>query len=82
VDQLERSNGLGSARVAAIRRELAGAEKASGEKRRDALTRLAGQLDGDARAAGDAAKVRTLAVAVRDLAAEAGDRRHVSQSPR
>jgi hypothetical protein len=32
------------------------------------LTRLASQLDGDAGSAGDAAKVRTLAGAVRDLA--------------
>ena len=82
VDQLERSNGLGSARVAAIRRELAGAEKASGAERRNALTRLAVQLEGDMPAAGDAAKVRTLAGAVRDLAAGGGDRKNVSQTPR
>src|SRR5207249_4379855 len=69
VDQLERSNGLAAARVAAIRQDLAGAEKASGAARRDALTRLATQLDGDAGGAGDAAKVRTLAGAVKELAA-------------
>ena len=82
VDQLERSNGLGSARVAAIRQQLSGAEKASGAKRRDALTRLAVQLDGDLRGAGDPAKVRALAGAVRDLASEGGDRRPVGRSPR
>ena len=69
VDQLERSNGLAAARVAAIRQELAGAEKASGAQRKDALTRLASQVDGDASGAGDPAKVRTLAGAVKDLAA-------------
>ena len=69
LDQLERSNGLAAARVAATRQELASAEKASGAARRDALTRLATQLDGDAGGAGDAAKVRTLAGAVKELAA-------------
>ena len=47
---------------------LAAAEAASGTQRRDALTRLATQLDGDAGSSGDAAKVRMLATAVRDLA--------------
>ena len=52
-----------------MRQALTGAEQASGTKRQEALTRLAAQLDGDAGAAGDAAKVGTLAGAVRDLAA-------------
>ncbi len=81
LDQLERSNGLGSSRVAAIRQELSGAEKASGAQRRDALNRLATALDGDTGASQDAAKVRTLAGAVRDLAGAPGDRR-VSGMPR
>jgi hypothetical protein len=68
VDQLARSNGLSSARVAAVRQSLASAESASGAQRRSALTALATQLDGDASGAGDAAKVRTLAGAVRELA--------------
>lgn len=68
VDQLERAQGLAAGRVAAARASLAGAERASGAGRRDALTRLAGQLDADAAGAGDAAKVRTLAGAVRELA--------------
>jgi hypothetical protein len=66
-DQLERSNGLAAGRLSAVRQALAGAEKVSGAARRDALMQLAGQLDGDAGGA-DAAKVRMLAVAVRDLA--------------
>jgi hypothetical protein len=69
VDQLERSRGLAAARVAAVRQALAGAERASGAQRRDALTRLAAQVDGDAAGSADAAKVRTLAGAVRQLAA-------------
>jgi hypothetical protein len=68
VDQLERSRGLASGRISAVRLALTGAESASGMQRRDALTQLAGQLDADATGAGDAAKVRKLATAVRDLA--------------
>ncbi|HUF28179.1 MAG TPA: hypothetical protein VMM18_14480 [Gemmatimonadaceae bacterium] len=68
VDQLERSNGLSTARIAAVRGELAGAERSGGAARRDALARLAGQLDGEASMSADAAKVRMLAGAVRDLA--------------
>ena len=68
LDQLERSNGLAAGRIAATRQALSGAERASGGQRREALSRLATQLDGDASGAGDAAKVRTLATAVRDLA--------------
>jgi hypothetical protein len=67
VDQLERSSGLAAERIAAVRQALSGAEQASGAQRRDALTQLATQLDGDAGGAGDAAKVRTLAGAVRAL---------------
>ncbi|MFL5601696.1 MAG: LVIVD repeat-containing protein [Gemmatimonadaceae bacterium] len=67
VDQLERSTGLTGARISAIRQALSSAESASGAQRRDALTQLATQLEGDATAASDAAKVRTLAKAVRDL---------------
>ena len=68
VDQLERSNGLASGRVSAVRSALAEAEKASGTQRHDDLTKLATQIDGLASGSGDAAKVRTLAGAVRDLA--------------
>ena len=69
VDQLERSNGLSTARISAVRQALAGAEQASGGARKSALTQLATQLDADARGSKDAAKVRSLAGAVRELAA-------------
>ncbi len=68
LDQLARSNGLAPDRVAAVRAALTGAEKMKGPQRRDALTQLATQLAGDAQAAADAAKVRTLAATVTDLA--------------
>jgi hypothetical protein len=67
-DQLERSNGLSAGRVAAVRSALSGAEMMSGMTRREALDKLAGQLDGDARGSSDAAKVRLLATSVHDLA--------------
>jgi hypothetical protein len=68
LDQLSRSNGLSSARVTAARAALAGAEKATGEARRSALTMLASQLNRDAAGAADRAKVETLAKTVADLA--------------
>ena len=68
LDQLTRSNGLASSRVQAVRSELARAQGLSAAARRNALSQLATQLDGDVRGASDQAKVRTLAEAVRDLA--------------
>ena len=68
VDQLERSNGLPAARISSTRQQLASAEAASGAGRRNALMRLASQLKSDAGGAGDAAKVKTLADAVGQLA--------------
>jgi hypothetical protein len=67
-DQLARSNGLSSSRLAAIRSALAAAESASGGARSSALGTLATQIDGDASGSSDAAKVRMLANAVKDLA--------------
>ncbi|MSR22320.1 MAG: hypothetical protein EXR92_02060 [Gemmatimonadetes bacterium] len=69
VDQLERSNGLSSDRISSVRRELTAAESATAAARRDALTTLGGQLEGEATRAPDAAKVRMLAGAVQELAA-------------
>ena len=71
VDQLERSRGLEAGRIGGVRAALAKAEKASGMERGTVLAQLATQLDGDAAAGGspDANKVRTLAGAVRELAA-------------
>jgi hypothetical protein len=68
VDQLERSKGLEAGRIAAARRELAGAEQASGAARQKALTQLLTELEAESAGAGDAAKVRTLAGAVKQLA--------------
>jgi hypothetical protein len=68
VDQLERSQGLAANRIAAVRRELDTAERASGAARQAALTKLAMQIAGDMGTARDAAKIRTLASAVSDLA--------------
>jgi hypothetical protein len=69
LDQLARGNGLASDRVAAVRAALTQAERLAGPERRGALTQLAATLDRDAGAARDAAKVRALAGAVRQLAA-------------
>jgi hypothetical protein len=68
LDQLERSTGLAAGRIAAARDALARAERASGQERRTALSRLATQLSRDASEAGDPAKVSKLATAVTDLA--------------
>jgi hypothetical protein len=68
VDQLARGNGLTPDKVSATRTALAHAERMSGQGRRDALTQLVTQLNGDAAGAADPAKVRTLAAAVTDLA--------------
>ena len=71
VDQLERSKGLSSDQISAVRNGLASAQKESGAARRDALTQLATQLDGNAQNSTDGAKVRKLAGTVRDLASSA-----------
>jgi hypothetical protein len=68
LDQLERGNGLASSRTSAIASQLNAAEAASGAARRDALNAIAAQLDTDAGSAADAARVRKMAGAVRDLA--------------
>ncbi|HEX6106903.1 MAG TPA: hypothetical protein VFZ26_15050 [Gemmatimonadales bacterium] len=68
LDQLERDQGLAEDRIAAAREALQRAEDDEAE-RAAALIRLAGELDADAGAAADSAKVKTLAQAVRDLAA-------------
>ena len=68
LDQLVRNGGLAAARTAAIGRALDAAEAQSGGARRSALTKLAAQVDADARGAADAPRVRTMAAAIRDLA--------------
>ena len=69
VDQLERSRGLSPSRLQAVRQSLANAEAASGADRGRTLGELASRLDGDASGSSDAAKVRLLSAAVRDLSA-------------
>ena len=68
VDQLERSGGLATGRIASVRTALSSADGAKGEARHTALHKIAAQLDGEALGP-DAAKVRMLAGAVRELAA-------------
>jgi hypothetical protein len=67
VDQLERSKGLSSDRIASVRQALASAEATSGSARASALSQLASQLDTDANGSSDSGKVRLLAEAVRRL---------------
>ena len=69
LDQLVRNDGLPSARTTAIASALDAAEHQSGATRAQALTRLAGQVDADARNAKDAERVRAMSAAIRDLAA-------------
>lgn len=67
-DQLERTGGLSSSRITAVRESLSGAERASGSARSDALKALATQLDGDAKGSADSGRVIMLAASVRELA--------------
>ena len=67
VDQLERNGCLSAKRIGEVRESIAGAERASGARRRDALTNLAGQLEGDARSSCDAPRVEKLREALNNL---------------
>ncbi|HUF75647.1 MAG TPA: hypothetical protein VMM35_05180 [Longimicrobiales bacterium] len=68
VDQLERSGGLSATGISSVREHLTQAERASGSSKRQALQSLAEELTNEAGASADAAKVRTLASTVRELA--------------
>ena len=68
LDQLVRNRGLPRARTDAIATALINAERASVSARRDQLNRLAAQLDRDTSSAADAARVKAMAAAVRELA--------------
>jgi hypothetical protein len=68
LDQLVRNNGLASARTTAIGNALNAAEKLTGAARGASLSKLAGEVDKDAAGAKDAAKVKTMAASIRDLA--------------
>lgn len=69
LDQLVRNDGLSTPRTTAIARALDAAERQTGSARAQSLTRLASQVDADVRNAKDAARVRAMAAAMRDLAA-------------
>ena len=67
LDQLERNSGLAAARIGETRKALTAAEKASGSAKRQALSRLAADLEKDAASAADGARVRMLLDAVQEL---------------
>jgi hypothetical protein len=69
LDQLVRGNGLSAARTSAIDKALTAAERQSGAARGRALSSLAGQVEGDVKGASDGARVKTMAAAIRALAA-------------
>jgi hypothetical protein len=69
LDQLERSNGLTSAKISGARQALTNAQSQSGSARQSTLNKLAGELASDASGAGDPAKVKKLSETVKDLAA-------------
>ncbi len=68
LDQLERSGGLSSSRIASVRAGLASAEQGTGAARRTALNGLAADVGGAVSGSADASKVRMLEAALRDLA--------------
>jgi hypothetical protein len=68
VDQLERSGGLSGDRLASVRRGLSMSEPSNAAGRRDGLSKLAMQIEGDARGTANEAKMRMLVATLRDLA--------------
>ncbi len=71
LDQLVRDNGLPAARTSAIKTALDDAQSMTGAKQAAALTKLAGELERDARKASDATRVKDLATVVRGIAKKA-----------
>ena len=69
LDQLVRNSGLAAERTTAISSALDAAEQKKGAARAASLRALAVQVDADAKAAKDAARVRTMAGEIRRLAA-------------
>ncbi len=69
LDQLVRNKGLDATRTTAIAAALDAAEQKMGAPRGAALSALAKQVDGDVSGAKDAAKVKTMAEAIKALAA-------------
>ena len=69
LDQLVRNDGLASDKTSAIAKSLDAAEKQSGAARATSLTKLAVEVDADAKGAKDSARVKTMASEIRRLAA-------------
>jgi hypothetical protein len=69
LDQLVRWNGIAAPQSKAISGELDAAMQATGAARKAALTKVAAEMDTDAAAAKDAARVKAMAAATRNLAA-------------
>jgi hypothetical protein len=69
LDQLVRNDGLAADRTTAVSAALDAAEKKNGAARGAALTALAKQVDGYASGAKDAARVRMMSGAIKQLAA-------------
>ena len=67
LDQLERSKGLGAARIAAVRTEMQAAERTTGQARRDALRTLTTSLNRDLEGSSDRGKLRMLIGSLNDL---------------
>jgi hypothetical protein len=68
LDQLRRNGGLSGRRLSTIAGELDRAERLTSDEQRAALTQLAATLDGEAGRSRDAARVRAMAAAVREIA--------------
>jgi hypothetical protein len=69
LDQLVRNDGLAADRTSQVSAALDAAEKKTGSARGAALTALAKQVDGYASGAKDAARVRMMSAAIKQLAA-------------
>jgi hypothetical protein len=68
LDQLVRNQGLAASRTTAINAAVDAAEQQAGSARRNALSSLARQVDGDVASAKDSARVKMLVDAIRKLA--------------
>jgi hypothetical protein len=68
VDQLGRNNGLPASRLTSVSRSIDHAEQLLGQDRQSALDGLSLEMAREATASSDEAKVKMLAVALRDLA--------------
>ena len=68
LDQLQRNRATNRGWATRVARDLAKAERMKGPAQRQALTRLATRLDGDAATAADSSRVRAMTAVVRELA--------------